>query len=453
MRRMLLAISVIVALAAAFKLGRTQAGDQPAGKAQRRRVAYYVDPMHPAFKSSVPGIAPDCGMALVPVYADDAATPLTTAAAAQSSAESVSIDAVMRQLLGIRLAPAERSGVTRIARVAGRTVPEDTRVYRINSGVDGFIRETFHDSVGTFVKKDQTLATYYAPDFLAVASGFLAAVERVPGAVGNDGSRTMPFPGAVSKQGVSSLQGYTDRLRNLGMSDVQIRRIADTHQLPESVEVVAPADGFILARNISPGQHFEHAMEFYRIADLSKMWVVAEVPGQDASYLRSGASASIVLRDEGRRLPARLADALPQSDLGGTSVGFRLEVDNAGGVLRPGSVVDVELPIPMPSAITVPVDAVVDSGTRTRVYVESGQDVFAPRDVRVGWRSSDRVQILEGLTAGEQVVATATFLIDSESRLRAIPRARPESRPIALQERTTMRDPESAGAHHGHGDD
>jgi multidrug efflux pump subunit AcrA (membrane-fusion protein) len=183
------------------------------------------------------------------------------------------------------------------------------------------------------------------------------------------------------------------------------------------------------------------------------MWVVAEVPGQDASYLRSGASASIVLRDEGRRLPARLADALPQSDLGGTSVGFRLEVDNAGGVLRPGTVVDVELPIPMPSAITVPVDAVVDSGTRTRVYVESGQDVFAPRDVRVGWRSSDRVQILEGLTAGEQVVATATFLIDSESRLRAIPRARPESRPIALQERTTMRDPESAGAHHGHGDD
>jgi len=87
----------------------------------------------------------------------------------------------------------------------------------------------------------------------------------------------MPFPGAVSKQGVSSMQGYTDRLRNLGMSDVQIKRMADSRQLPQNIDIVAPADGFILARNISPGQHFDHDMEFYRIADLSRVWVVAEI--------------------------------------------------------------------------------------------------------------------------------------------------------------------------------
>jgi hypothetical protein len=106
-------------------------------------------------------------------------------------------------------------------------VPEDTRTYRINSGMDGFIRETFNDSVGELVKKDQKLATSYVADTLSVTSGFLAASVGVPGATGKDGSRTVPFPGAVSKQGVSSIQGYTDRLRNLGLSEVQIRQITD----------------------------------------------------------------------------------------------------------------------------------------------------------------------------------------------------------------------------------
>jgi len=196
---------------------------------------------------------------------------------AQLPPGAVAIDATMQRIAGIRVAPVEKGGTTRTLRVIGRIVPEDTRVFRVNSGLDGFIRETYNDSVGMLVRKDQKLASYYSPDILAVASGFLAASERVPGAVGNDGSRTIPFPGTVSKQGVSSMQGYTDRLRNLGMSDVQIKRMADSRQLPESIDIVAPADGFILTRNISPGQHFDHEMEFYRIADLSRVWVVAEV--------------------------------------------------------------------------------------------------------------------------------------------------------------------------------
>jgi len=120
----------------------------------------------------------------------------------------------------------------------------------------------------------------------------------------------------VSKQGVSSLQGYTDRLRNLGMSDVQIKRMADSRQLPESIDIVAPTDGFILSRNISPGQHFDHGMEFYRIADLSQVWVVAEIYERDAPYLRPGGLARITLKDEGRQLPARITDSLPQSEAG-----------------------------------------------------------------------------------------------------------------------------------------
>ena len=415
MRRTTLAIAVVAALAASYGLGRYFS---PTGNKTGRHVLFYMDPMHPSYKSDKAGIAPDCGMQLVPVFAEDVGNAQAPSHLAQLPPGAVAIDATMQRIAGIRVAPVEKGGTTRTLRVIGRIVPEDTRVFRVNSGLDGFIRETYNDSVGMLVRKDQKLASYYSPDILAVASGFLAASERVPGAVGNDGSRTIPFPGTVSKQGVSSMQGYTDRLRNLGMSDVQIKRMADSRQLPESIDIVAPADGFILARNISPGQHFDHEMEFYRIADLSRVWVVAEVYERDAPYLRSGGPAQINLKDEGRQLSARIADSLPQSEVGTGTVKLRLEVDNPKFILRPEMVVDVEFPIRLPPAVTVPMDAIIDSGAHTRVYVEHDEGIFEPREVETGWRVGDRVEIVRGVHPGERIVVEATFLVDSESRLK-----------------------------------
>jgi Cu(I)/Ag(I) efflux system membrane fusion protein len=431
MQRTSLAIAVLAAVAASYGLGRYNAHLQTGNKTGRQ-VLYYVDPMHPSYKSDKPGIAPDCGMALVPVYSEDVGNAQSSSALAQSPAGAVSIDAATQRLMGLRVAPVEKKGTTRTIRVIGRVVPEDTRVYRINSALDGFIRETYNDSVGMLVKKDQMLASYYSPDFLAIASGFLAASERVPGATGNDGNRTIPFPGTLSKQGVSSIQGYTDRLRNLGMSDVQIKRMADSRQLPESIDIVAPTDGFIFARNISPGQHFEHNTEFYRIADLSRVWVVAEIYEHDAPSPRPGGPAQINLKDEARQLSARIADSLPQSEAGSGNVKLRLEVDNPKFILKPDMVVDVELPIRLAPAVSVPVDALIDSGAHARVYVEHGEGIFEPREVETGWRFGDRVEILRGVMAGERVVVEATFLVDSESRLKT-----PASRPAP--ERTTDR--------------
>jgi len=448
MRRISLAVVMVAAIAASYGLGRHHAPAQTAGK-KGRHVVYYVDPMHPTYKSERPGVAPDCGMQLEPVFAEDAGSAPASSPLAQLPAGTVGIDGATQQLLGIRLASVERSSATRTIRVVGRVVPEDTLVYRINSGVDGFIRETYNDSVGVSVKKDQKLASYYSPDFLAVASGFLAATERVPGSVGKDGNRTIPFPGAVSKQGVSSLQGYSDRLRNLGMSDVQIQRISDSRQLPESIDVVSPADGFILARSISPRQHFTHDTEFYRIADLSRVWVVAEVYEQEAPYLRPGVMAQVTLRDKGRQLPARITDSLPQSEAGGGTVKLRLDVDNPTFVLRPEMLVDVEMPVRLPPAVTVPLDALVDSGARARVYVEHGEGIFEPREVETGWRSGERVEIKQGVKPGERVVVAATFLVDSESRLRTpasgLTPARTSDKPVGIPEHMaaakSVRDP------------
>ena len=417
MRRLVLAIACLLAIAASYGLGWHRAHSQ-AGNQTGRHVLYYVDPMHPSYKSDKPGVAPDCGMKLEPVFAEDPSNALATSATTELPAGAVRIDGATQRALGIRLALVEKNAPTQIIRAVGRVTPEDTRVYRINPGVDGFIRETFNDSVGTFVKKEQKLASYYSPEFLAVASGFLAATERVPGAAGKDGARSVPFPGAVAKQGVSSIQGYSDRLRNLGMSDLQIAKIADSGQLPENIDVVSPADGFIFARNVTPGQHFERAMEFYRIADLSRVWVVAEVSEEEAPNMHPGASAQIILRDEGRALPARISDSLPQSESGGGTVKLRLEADNPKFVLRPEQLVDIEVPVHMSPAVTVPLDALVDSGSGARVYVEHAEGVFEPREVETGRRFGERVEIRQGVQPGERVVAAATFLVDSESRLK-----------------------------------
>lgn len=406
--------------------GNPRQGSEHAGT---RRVLYYVDPMHPAYRSDKPGTAPDCGMALEPVYAEDASNAARSAPLAQLPPGGVSIDGATQGLLGIRVVTVEKGGAPHGIRVVGRVVPEDTRVYRINAGTEGFIRETYNDSVGELVKKDQKLATSYTGETLSVASGFLAATAGVPGAVGKDGSRTVPFPGTLHKQGVSSIQGYTDRLRNLGVSDMQIKQMADSGQLPESVDIVAPVDGFILARNITPGQHFEHSMEFYRIADLSRVWILADVFGSEAQGFRPGTVARVTLPGLGKTFSARVSNVLPQVDPATRTLKLRLEADNPGFALRPDMYVDVELPVAMPAGLTVPQDAVIDSGREQRVFVEHSSGVFEPRQVQTGWRSGDRVQIVHGLAEGERVVAAGTFLVDSESRLKSIAQASPMQQP------------------------
>jgi Cu(I)/Ag(I) efflux system membrane fusion protein len=412
MRKVIIAGLIGLLMVVSYALGRRHSAPAPEN-ASARRILYWVDPMHPDYKSDRPGIAPDCGMALEPVYADS-----VTPAALPVPPGAVAIDSASQRLVGIRVAAVEKASGTHSVRFLGRVVPEDTRTFRVNSGMDGFIRETFTDSVGEQVKKDQKLATSYVGETLSVASGFLAATAGVPGAVGKDGARTVPFPGAVAKQGVSSIQGYTDRLRNLGLSDAQIKQMAEDRQLPQTVDIVSPADGFILARNVSAGQHFDRFAEFYRIADLSQVWIVADVFGADAQNLHPGAVARVSLPGH-RTFSARVSNALPQVDPDTHVVKLRLEANNPGFVLRPDMFVDVELPVSGPAGLTVPQDAVLDSGREQRVFVERSAGVFEPRNVQIGWRSGDRVEIVNGLKEGERVVVEGTFLVDSESRLKS----------------------------------
>jgi len=378
---------------------------------QAHRILYYVDPMHPSYKSAKPGIAPDCGMDLVAVYADAAAD---SVAPKVSSAPGTEIDSSVQQLYGIHLAKAEMRSNQHALRLFGRVGAEDTRVYRIDFGADGYVKETNADAVGTHVMKDQHLALVYSPDFLAVAGGYLAANERTPGAPNSAKDNVNTSTGA---QNSASVLARADRLRNLGMSDTQIDEMTQTKKLPEDVYIVSPVDGFIITRGISPGMRVERQTPLYTVADLSKVWIEAEVFGRDAESIHPGSSVSVTLPDTSQAVHASVVAVLPDVDPVTHAYKVRLEADNPGFKLRPGMFVNVDVPVSLPSGLSVPVDAVLDSGLEKRVFVETSDDHFEPRMVQTGWQVGDRVQIVSGLRDGDVVVSSGTFLVDSESRL------------------------------------
>jgi len=408
MKKGLYFLLIAVGLIAGLAIGRFR---NETKVSSARRILYYEDPMHPAYRSDKPGIAPDCGMDLVPVYADDAGKAI--ASHQQSTPGTIEIDPAAQQLYGIRLAKAENDQGRGSIQVFARVQADETRVFRLTVGTDGYVKETHDDAVGNHVAKNQRLATIYSPDFLAIAGGFLAANESMPGAA----NKARDSAAGSNYQGLAGVTARADRLRNLGMSDLQIDEITHSRKVPEDVYVVAPTDGFILTRSITPGMRFERQAELYTIADLSHVWIVAEVFGRDAQAFRPGTAARVTMPDTGESFRATVSNVLPEVDPVTRTMKVRLEAENPGFKLRPNMFVSVDLPISLPSGLSVPADAVLDSGLSKRVFVQTSEGHFESRPVETGWQLGDRVQILKGLQSGDTIVSAGTFLVDSESRL------------------------------------
>ena len=184
--------------------------------------------------------------------------------------------------------------------------------------------------------------------------------------------------------------------------------------------LLAPATGIVLARNVSPAQRVERGAELYRIADLSEVWILADVSKTEAQFFQPGLMArASVPGESGKGFHARVSKVLPQFDATTRTLKVRLEADNPGFILRPDMFVDLEVPVTRPATLVVPADAVVDSGSKKIVYVATGEGVFTPRKVETGWRAGDQVEIVKGLMPGDKIVVSGTFLIDSESRMKA----------------------------------
>jgi len=378
-----------------------------------RRILYYVDPMHPSYKSDQPGIAPDCNMPLEPVYADGGAPP--DVAPDAQAAGAIVVDAAKQQIIGVRVARVDsQAGVDRI-RLYGRVAAEETRVYKLNAGLDGYVRDLSGVTTGSAVKKDDWLLTYSSPEIRQPIQGFVAALDSKDREAksGTVDSTQMGWARIAEEQAV-------DRLITLGMSWLQIEHIRQTRTIPANVEITAPTDGFIVGRYVTAGEKIMRGTELFRIADLRKVWVVADVPPGDSERVTPGMTADVTLA--GRTLPVRArvsSDVLPQFDATTQSSKIRLEIDNPGFALRPEMFVDVHLQVPYAASTTVPADALVRSGMSTTVFVERSAGVFEPRQVDIGRRLGDRVEVLRGLSEGDRIVVSGTFMLDSESRMHA----------------------------------
>ncbi len=401
------AAAVLAVLVAVFVLGAWWGG-RGAGPASSRKILYYVDPMNPAHTSSEPGLAP-CGMKMEPVYADQVGEGPDT----PHAPGTVQVSPRKQQLIGVRLARVEKAPHTHTLRALGRVAVDERLIYRVNSAVEGWIREVGSNSTGSVVKKDETLAILYSPEFLAPIQAYLymlSSLDRFQAS----GQET-PAQIQVTKL---NLQQYVESLRNLGMSDLQIKELERTRQYTENIRLIAPATSFVLARNVSAGQRFDRGVELYRLADLSRVWILADLFENESLYYRPGETVRVVYPYQKRVLEARVSDVLPQFDAATRTLKVRLEVNNQDFALRPDMFVDVEFAARLAPALTVPADAVLDSGLRKTVFVHQGKGFFEPRPVETGWRLGDRVEIVQGLEPGEEIVVSGNFLLDSESRMK-----------------------------------
>jgi RND family efflux transporter MFP subunit len=413
-----------------------------------RKILYWQDPMHPAYKSDKPGIAPDCGMKLVPVYADsgsagkvlywqDAMNPAYRsdkpglapdgmklvpvyetgqAAGPEAFAQppgTIQVTPEKQQLIGVKFATAEMGGGARTFRTVGRVVIDEARVGRIRTKVSGWVEQVFVNYVGQLVRKDAALLTIYSPELLAAEREMLL-VGKAAG-----GMKDTALPGAFD-QSEALLQAARRRLELWGLTQAQIDQVLTAGEPLRTVTLYSPVTGYVTDLKATPGSSVTPDIDLYTIVDTSQVTVAADVFEYEVSNIRLGDRAQISLQAlPGKIFTGRVEYVQPQVDASSPTYKVRLDMGNPGLALKPDMYAEVEFTVQEPPSLTVPTEAVLDTGERKVVYVDRGNGYFEPREVRTGARGSDRVEILAGLKAGERVVASGGFLIDSESQLKA----------------------------------
>lgn len=400
------AVTAVVAIAAYQSRSGTAASS-----ASGRKILYYRDPMHPAYTSVRPGKAPDCGMELEPVYADRADS-------AQGTRRSVSpglitVSREQQAMLGMQLARAESSAANGTIRTLGRVMVEENLVFPVTAGGEGWITQLAPSTAtGDLVKKGQVLATVYGREYATAERTFLYALR------GLEASRSANV-GDYQDQPAVVLQEARLVLQNMGFGEEQIDQLTKTRQVILDIKLTAPADGVILARNAFLQRKFERGTELFRIADLSRVWISADLFGDDAARIKDGATATVSVPDRpGTKLRATVSDSLSKFDEQSRTLKLRLEAQNPGLLLRPEMFVNVELSVRLPQGLTVPAESIVTAESRQTVFVEQKPGVFEARAVETGWRFAGRVQILRGLKPDELVASSGSFFLDSEDRMR-----------------------------------
>ncbi len=370
-----------------------QAAASPSPASAERKVRYYRNPMGLADTSPVPK-KDWMGMDYIAVYEGEEVDDGKTV--------KVSLDRVQRA--GVRSAAAAMRRLVRPVRAAGKVALDESRLRTVTLRFDGFIEKLHADTTGKAVRKGEPLFRVFSQEVLNALANYRVSLI------------------SAGKKSNRDVDGAVQRLANLEVSREQINRIGTTGDIPDAIEWPSPVSGTIMEKMVIEGERAEAGRALFKIADLSRVWVLAEIAEQDLGLIRMGAKASVTLMAmPGETIEGEIAFIYPDLDRETRTGRIRIELANPDGRLMPDMYADVVIDAGSGDAprLAVPVDAVIDDGGRQIVLVDKGEGRFEPRAVRLGLRGDGYVEIRDGLAEGEKVVTTANFLIDAESNLKA----------------------------------
>ena len=415
MKRILAVAAVAASVGVGSLTGSTwQAHRFGGAHASAHAAPVYTCPMHPDYHSDHPGNCPVCGMTLEEARPKAATGGRATARALPPG--SVQVSPERQQAIGVRLGVVNRTAGTRLLRTTGRVAADENRTYPIVAAVSGWIRSVESVTTGDAVRKDQPLATFFTPDpqLESAEESYYEGLEML-----YRGASAPQVRSHGGRSPVEEVERLADAVRSLGVSNSQLRQLAKRREVEHDIRVESPVDGVVLKRSVSSGLRFDRGFEFYRIADLNRVWILADVYRDQLPFIRRGGSARITTVAERQALSATVSPSEPIFDEAAQTLKVRLEASNPRLALKPGMFVDVELRFALPPTLVVPADAIVDSGLRKTVFVDRGNGSFEPRLVETGRHLGDDVEVTRGLADGERIVVSGTFFVDSESRMKA----------------------------------
>jgi membrane fusion protein, copper/silver efflux system len=406
-RLALLTLAGFLVTSAFLGCGGTDA--EPARPATgERSVLFYRHPMNPGVTSPVPA-KDEMGMDYVAVYADETggeAPSVPGLATVEASSSGI-------RLAGVRTAVATRELLARSARTVGLVLADERRVRHVHTKIAGWVETLYVNYTGQQVRRGQPILAIYSPELLASQEEYLRARQ----AATRFASSTIA---EVRRGGEDLVASSRRRLELFDVPQSLLATLERTGQAQRTVTLVAPASGFVSTKQVLEGMEVGPGVELFTLTDLSQVWVEAEFFENEARFLRLGQVAEIQLPyDPGHVMRGEVAFIYPTLSADSRTLKVRIELANLDGHLKPGMFVDVIGSLESTEGITVPEDAVIDTGLRQIIFVEREPGTFEPREVQIGIRGSGRVVISAGIREGERVATRANFLLDSESKLRA----------------------------------
>lgn len=399
------------ALAAGYWLGTTgsaapeaaPSAGATAGKAEGK-VLYYRNPMGLPDTSPVPKKDP-MGMDYIPVYegGEPPAKPGTV---------KISLDKV--QLLGVRTEPATQRELRRTVQAVGTIQANERLLYKVTPRFEGWIEKLHVNTTGQAVARGQPLMDVYSPELVAAQDEYLIALRAI------EDTRASGAEAQAVMQRLA--EGVLRRLRNWGVSETELATLRKGGKARQLIPYRSPVAGVVLQKPSVQGMRFMPGDTLYEIADLSSVWLVAEVFERDLGLVKPGQEAKLrIPAYPEREFAGKVVFIYPTLEAGTRTGRVRVELANPGGLLKPAMYGQMQLAAvhPRGSVLAIPDSAVLDSGARRVALVRRGEGLFEPRDVKLGMRADGYVEVLEGVALGEQVVVRANFLIDAESNLKA----------------------------------